>query len=80
MGDNLMELLDQARSISDELRLDFCFHYTRDSVKFIFIKNYVGISWDFTLLEIDNAVDINRLIKILTDRVYSLLDKVREKG
>ena len=76
MSNNLAELIDHAITLSDELNLILSFHYTKENIRFMFMKNDMSIGWDFSLLEIENIICTDKLCQKLTHRVYELLDKI----
>lgn len=77
MSDNVAELLDHAITTCEELDLLLNLHYSKKNIRFLFMKNDAGISWGFSMTEIEDVVDLKLLKKILTDKVYELLDDMK---
>lgn len=76
MNDNQISLIGHAIELSDALDIPFHFHYTKDNMQFAFTKNGMDIKHHFSLLEVENIPDINILCRVLTEKVYGLLDTI----
>ena len=77
MSDNVAVLIDHAITMCEELDMMLSLHYEKKMIRFLFTKNDAGISWGFSMDEVEDISNINLLKKILTDKVYDLLDNAR---
>jgi hypothetical protein len=79
MSDNLVELINEAIEMADELDLNFDFVYTKEVVGFNFRKDYIATTHRFTNEEIDNCPEVSWLKAVLKERVYVMLDNMPRK-
>ena len=75
----LAELIDHVISMCEELDIIFSMHYDKNNVSFMFIKNDLSVGLDFSMMEIENIADLRLLKKMLTSKVYKLLEKCDEQ-